>query len=87
MAAGNGRLDEAVAGIGDQGHAGIGHQRHPLAGSERAHDPGLGDVLGGVAVGHGGDRNAVMAGQLGEYARVLAGDQVGGPQHVDAPGR
>ena len=83
MAAGDGGADQAIAGIGDQRHAGVGHQRHPLARGQRAHDARLGDVLGGVAVGHGGRGNAVVAGKLGEHAGVLAGDQVGRVQDVE----
>ena len=40
-------------------------------------------VLGGVAVGHGGGGDAVVAGKLGEHAGVLAGDQVGRMQDIE----
>jgi hypothetical protein len=84
---GKGGADQAIAGVGDQRHAGVGDQRHPLAGGERPHDLGLGGILRGIGVGHGGRGNAVMAGELGKHTRILAGDQVGFAQDVEGAQR
>ena len=46
-------------------------------------DARLGGILRGIAVGHGRGGDAVVAGKLGEHARILAGDQVGGAQDVE----
>ena len=82
MVACQGRAHQAISGIGDQRHAGVGHQRHALAGGERAQDARFGQVLSGVAVSDGGCGYAIVAGELGEHARVLADDQVGRAQDV-----
>jgi hypothetical protein len=78
----HGRAHQAVSGIGDQRHAGVGYQGHALAGGERAQDPRFGQVLRGVAVGDGGRGYSIVAGELGEHARVLADDHVGRAQDV-----
>ena len=58
-----------------------------LPAASAAHDPRLGGVLRGIAVGHGGRGDAVVAGELGEHARILAGDQVGRAQDVEGAQR
>ncbi len=83
MTAGYCRSHQAIAGIGDQGHARVGDERHALALGERAQKARLRGILRRIAVGHGRNRDAVVAGQPGEDPRVLAGDQVDGAQHVE----
>jgi hypothetical protein len=83
MAGGQRRPHQAIARIGDQRRAGVGHQRHALARGEGAQQPRLARLPGGVAVRDGRRGDAVVAGELGEDARVLGGDQVGRAQHVE----
>ena len=83
MATGERRAYQAIAGIGNQRHAGVGNQRHPLALPQCPHDARLGQVLGRIAIGHGGRGNTVVGGQFGEHAGVLAGNQVDRTQHVE----
>ena len=54
-----------------------------LPSAKRAQQARLRGILRGIAVGHGRNGNAVGAGEPGEDTRVLAGDQVGGAQHVE----
>ena len=80
-----GRPHQLEAGIGDERRAGVRHQRDGGACGEPRDE--LRPRLGGVVVVVGRERrgDAVMVDELAGDPRVLAGDQVGGGQHLQRP--
>src|SRR2546430_4155231 len=76
-------LDEQRAGVGQRGRAGIADQRHILARVHGLQKLGGGGALIVLVKRNRARRDGVPREQRAAGSRVLAGDQIGGPQRFD----